>query len=172
MTHVSSPAGRFKSLNPKSNPHLVSPYNYTTESFISNTYEKRKWSPNKESFDCSINSPYQHLRKCVNNSIENIHTDVANKFDACTRVGRTSNATSKSSGLSPPSASAFKLRVRSFRFPPVRSFPSKSAAVNSSPCSFWSAVGADWAGPTFSITWAITISAGKGKESIRTPCAK
>ena len=27
-------------------------------------------------FDWQTNSPFQHLRKCVTNSVENMHTDV------------------------------------------------------------------------------------------------
>ena len=29
-----------------------------------------------EAFDCETNSPCWHLRKCVKNSVENVHTDV------------------------------------------------------------------------------------------------
>ena len=30
----------------------------------------------KEALDCSTNSPCQHLRKCLQNSMENLHTDI------------------------------------------------------------------------------------------------
>ena len=29
-----------------------------------------------EALDCSTNSPYQHLRECIKNSMENMSTDV------------------------------------------------------------------------------------------------
>ena len=29
-----------------------------------------------EAFDCQTNSPCQHLKKCIKNSMENMHTDV------------------------------------------------------------------------------------------------
>ena len=38
--------------------------------------EQRNWSPTKEAPDCQTNSPQQHLRKCIENSMENMHTDV------------------------------------------------------------------------------------------------
>ena len=56
-------------LAPRSDLHLVSPYNIYPKSF-------RKRSPTKEPLDCSTNSPCQLLKKCIKNSIENIHTDV------------------------------------------------------------------------------------------------
>ena len=55
-------------LAPRSDLHLVSPYNIYPKSF-------RKRSPTKEPLDCSTNSPCQLLKKCIKNSIENIHTD-------------------------------------------------------------------------------------------------
>ena len=30
----------------------------------------------KEALDCLTNSPYQNLRKCIENSMENVHADV------------------------------------------------------------------------------------------------
>ena len=42
--------------------------------------EKRKWSPTKGALNCWTNSPYQHLRKCIENSKENMHTDVTCSF--------------------------------------------------------------------------------------------
>ena len=35
--------------------------------------EWRKWSPTKEVLDCKTNSPCQHLKKCIENSEENMH---------------------------------------------------------------------------------------------------
>ena len=54
---------------PRSDLHLVSPYNIYPKLF-------RKRSPTKEPLDCSTNSPCQLLKKCIKNSIENIHTDI------------------------------------------------------------------------------------------------
>ena len=51
--------------------HLVSPYNITPESHI-NIRRKRKWSPTKEGLDCNTNSPFHHLRTCIEDSMENI----------------------------------------------------------------------------------------------------
>ena len=34
-----------------------------------------KWSPTKEALDCRTNSPYEHLKKCIENGVENIYTD-------------------------------------------------------------------------------------------------
>ena len=38
--------------------------------------EWRKWLSTKEALDCSTNSPCQHVRKCIENIIVNMHTDV------------------------------------------------------------------------------------------------
>ena len=35
----------------------------------------KEWSPTKEALDYETNSPHQHLRECVGNSMENMHTD-------------------------------------------------------------------------------------------------
>ena len=51
--------------------HLISPYNITPESHI-NIRRKRKWSPTKEGLDCNTNSPFHHLRTCIEDSMENI----------------------------------------------------------------------------------------------------
>ena len=48
---------------PKSDQHLMSPFNISTESNI------------KAALDCWTNSPCQHFRKCIENSMENMHTD-------------------------------------------------------------------------------------------------
>ena len=52
----------------------ISPLNHTLKSG-----EWSKWSPTDEALDCWKNSPYQHLRKCLKNSMENMHTDVREK---------------------------------------------------------------------------------------------
>ena len=49
----------------------ISPLNHTLRS-----WEWRKWSPTKEALDCETNSPCQNLRKCIKDSVENMHTDV------------------------------------------------------------------------------------------------
>ena len=33
-------------------------------------------TPTIEVLDCQTNSPCQHLRKCIRNSLENMHADV------------------------------------------------------------------------------------------------
>ena len=38
-------------------------------------------SPTEEALDCYTNSPCQHLRKCMENSMENMHTDVRLKVN-------------------------------------------------------------------------------------------
>ena len=35
-----------------------------------------KWSSTKEALDCYSNSPCQHIRKGIENSIENMHIEV------------------------------------------------------------------------------------------------
>ena len=49
----------------------ISPLNHSWGS-----QELRKWSPTKETLDCLTNSHFQHLRKCIENSIESVCTDV------------------------------------------------------------------------------------------------
>ena len=56
----------------------MSPLNHTLQS-----WELRKWSPGKKPFDWQTKSPCQHLRKCVKNSKENMHTDVRWKELRC-----------------------------------------------------------------------------------------
>ena len=36
----------------------------------------KEWSPIKESLDCQKNSPCQHLRKCIKNSMKTMHTNI------------------------------------------------------------------------------------------------
>ena len=38
--------------------------------------EWRKWSPTKEALDCWSNSPCKHCKKCMENSMKNMHSDV------------------------------------------------------------------------------------------------
>ena len=65
----------------KNDSHLTSPYNITSESYIKVmrikemiTNWKSSWLLN--ALDCKTNSPCQHLRKRINNSMESIHTEV------------------------------------------------------------------------------------------------
>ena len=62
-------------LNPASDQHLISPYNNTSESFIK-IMRIKEMITNLRSFDCSTNSPSQQQRTCLENCMENIHTDV------------------------------------------------------------------------------------------------
>ena len=44
-------------------------------------------SPTEEALDCYTNSPCQHLSKCMENSLENIHTDVRLKVNTqCLKI--------------------------------------------------------------------------------------
>ena len=63
----------FNPLTPKSDQHLISPYNIASES--KKITRIKEMLLTKEPLDCQINSPYQHLKKCIENSMENIHTD-------------------------------------------------------------------------------------------------
>ena len=67
---------RFLSLYLKFNfPIYSSNQSPTHSSHITLTSgEQRNWSPTKEAPDCQTNSPHQHLRKCIENSMENMHT--------------------------------------------------------------------------------------------------
>ena len=49
----------------KSEQHLISP----SESHV-------KIRRIKEIITCCTNSPYQHLKECIENSMENMHTDL------------------------------------------------------------------------------------------------
>ena len=42
---------------------------------FSSQYPLRKWSSLKETHNCYTNSPSQYLRKCIEKSMENMHTD-------------------------------------------------------------------------------------------------
>ena len=62
---------------PKSDRHLISPNIITPESNIKNTRIKKSDHQLKKLLIVKqINSPYQHLRKCIENSMENMHADV------------------------------------------------------------------------------------------------
>ena len=49
----------------------ISPLHQTLRSL-----EERKWSLTEEALACHTNSPWQHLRKCIEIGMENMHTDV------------------------------------------------------------------------------------------------
>ena len=67
----------FKPLTLKSKEHLISSYNISNESLIKvRKIVKRKLSATKEAPDCLTNSPGQYLKKCIENTVENMHTDV------------------------------------------------------------------------------------------------
>ena len=65
----------FNPLTPKRDWHLISLYHITPES---NTKVRRRKEliTCKISSDCYTNSPCQNFGKCLENSIENMHTDV------------------------------------------------------------------------------------------------
>ena len=61
----------------ESNKHLISPYDISPESHVKVTRVKETSpSPTKEALDRSTNSPCQHLRKCMEDRMENKKTDV------------------------------------------------------------------------------------------------
>ena len=62
-------------LTPKSDQHLISPYNISPESHTK-VMRITEMIKNNRSFGSLANSPCQHLRKCIENSMENMHTDV------------------------------------------------------------------------------------------------
>ena len=64
------------SLTPKSDKHLISPYNITTESHI-NVMRIKEMITNQRTLDCWTNSPCQLLSKCTENSLGNMDTDVS-----------------------------------------------------------------------------------------------
>ena len=59
----------------KSDKPLTSPYNITPKSHIK-VMRIKEMITSIEALDFLSNSPCQHLRKCKENSMENIHTDV------------------------------------------------------------------------------------------------
>ena len=58
----------------KSDWHVISPYSISLEPKIKVTIVK-EWLSTKEAFDCETNSSFQHLRICIENSMENKHID-------------------------------------------------------------------------------------------------
>ena len=69
--------GVINTQTPKSDRHLISPNIITPESNIKNTRIKKSDHQLKKLLIVKqINSPYQHLRKCIENSMENMHADV------------------------------------------------------------------------------------------------
>ena len=59
----------------KSDKPLTSPYNITPKSHIK-VMKIKEMITSIEALDFLSNSPCQHLGKCKENSMENIHTDV------------------------------------------------------------------------------------------------
>ena len=66
-------------LTPKSEQHLISPYNITPESHIKIMRKKKNDHQLKKALDREKNSSCHHLRKCLENSMENMHSDVTVK---------------------------------------------------------------------------------------------
>ena len=62
-------------LNPKCDQHLISPYNFTAESFIKVARIKEIIS-NERFFDFYTNSPFRNQRKRTEKSMENVDADV------------------------------------------------------------------------------------------------
>ena len=62
-------------LAPRSDQHLFPPYRNTAESFIKITRIK-KMIANPRRFDCYMNSPSQYQRISIEESMENIDTDI------------------------------------------------------------------------------------------------
>ena len=62
-------------LNLKSDQYLISPYSNTTESFIE-VMRIKEMITNLRSFNSQTNSLGLYHRKCIENSMENIDTDV------------------------------------------------------------------------------------------------
>ena len=63
-------------LNLKSDQHLISPFSITCESHIKVMRTKEMITIKTFAFDWWTNSPCQHLMKSIENSLENMHTDV------------------------------------------------------------------------------------------------
>ena len=61
---------------PKSDKHLISPYNITSESHI-NVMRIKEMITNQRTLDCWTNYPCQLLSKCTENSLGNMDTDVS-----------------------------------------------------------------------------------------------
>ena len=61
---------------PESDKRIISPYNVIPESNHKVKRMKEMITNTKQALDCSTNSPCQHLRKCIENSMENIYVRV------------------------------------------------------------------------------------------------
>ena len=61
-------------------PQRVTSLNFSSwyHPLIKDESHKNKWNDQLlwEALDCSANSPSQHFRRCAENSMENVHTDV------------------------------------------------------------------------------------------------
>ena len=62
---------KFNTKIPNSDKPLISPNSITPES-----WEKRKYQETKETLDCKTNYPCQYPQKCMENSMQNLDTDV------------------------------------------------------------------------------------------------
>ena len=62
-------------LTPKSDQHLISPYNNTAEFFIY-IMRIKEMIVNPKSFDCYMYSPCKHQRICIEKIMEKMDTDV------------------------------------------------------------------------------------------------
>ena len=61
----------------KSDFHLISTCTITPESHLWVTRKKEMLTNDcNDALDCSTNSPFQNNKKCIENSMENMHSDV------------------------------------------------------------------------------------------------
>ena len=72
---LNKPCNSLNPLIPESDQHLISPFKITPESNI-HVMRIKEMLITEEPQDCLTNSPCQHFRKCIENSMENMHTDV------------------------------------------------------------------------------------------------
>ena len=72
---LNKPCNSLNPLIPESDQHLISPFNITPESNI-HVMRIKEMIITEEPLDCLTNSPCRHFRKCIENSMENMHTDV------------------------------------------------------------------------------------------------
>ena len=75
MLYTNKPSLRFNPLAPSSDQHLSSPYNIIPKSHIK-VMRMKRMVPTREALDYETNSPLQHLRECMGNSMENMHSDL------------------------------------------------------------------------------------------------
>ena len=78
MLYTNKPSLRFNPLTPSSDQHLISPYIITPKSHIK-VMRMKRIVPTREALDYETNSPHQHLRECIGNSMENMHSDLTVK---------------------------------------------------------------------------------------------